>query len=146
MTTIAFDGKQLVVDSMSSADHLRISRTCQKMWLSVGTFRCVAMAGQVSHYAPIIKWLEDGAIPEAWGDWDAVAWAITADKQVLRYTGGYPEIVNKKDADGSGAEIAMGAMGAGATAVQALAIAIEFDLFTGGELSVFDIKKSKLVH
>jgi hypothetical protein len=145
MTTIAYDGHTLVVDSMSSADHLMVSRTRQKMWGATGEFLCVVMAGQCSHYTAILNWLKDGAGADGWKDWDAVAWAVTKDKQVLRFTCGYPEEVSGPDADGSGAELALGAMSAGASAFQALEIASKYDLYTGGTINAFEIESKRLL-
>lgn len=56
MTTIAYDGKSLCVDSMTSCQHIT-SRSEQKMFLDVGDFLCVAVCGNTSHYPPMIEWL-----------------------------------------------------------------------------------------
>lgn len=142
MTTIAYDGTYLCVDSQASKGDLLSSRTRQKMWFDVGEFLCVALAGNTATYKPIVDWLRDGAEPSGWGDWDAVAWAVRRDGTIERYASGYPEGVNGMDADGSGAHLALGAMAAGASAVKALSIAIEYDLFSGGEVQSFNIRNA----
>lgn len=144
MTTIAYDGKALCVDSQSSYDTLLMSRSCQKMWLNVGDFQCVAVAGNVSHYPPLIAWLREGANPEKWADWGAIAWAVNQQGAVLRYVCGYPETVNAFDADGSGMELALGAMIMGASAFEAVLAASKFDLHTGGMVNEYVIQKSPL--
>lgn len=146
MTTIAFDGKTLAVDSMANNDSFVTSRTVRKMWGATGRFDCVVMAGPTSHYPPVLKWLEDGADPTTWKDWDAVAWVVNENGEVLRYISGYPETVKDIDADGSGAEIAMGALAAGATAREAVQIAIDYDLHSGGTVSAHDIEKKLTTH
>lgn len=140
MTTIAYDGTWLCVDSQSSMGDLLSSRTRQKMWFDVGNFLCVAVAGETATYRPIIEWLRGGADPDGWKDWGAVAWAVRHDGVVERYASGYPEEVNGIDSDGSGAELALGAMAAGATAIKAVSVAIDYDLHSGGEVKSFNIR------
>lgn len=142
MTTIAYDGTYLCVDSQASMGDLLSSRTRQKMWFDVGDFLCVALAGETATYKPIVDWLRNGADPEGWKGWEAVAWAVRRDGSVARYASGYPEEVNGIDSDGSGAELALGAMAAGATAIRAVSIAIDYDLHSGGEVKSFHIRNA----
>lgn len=140
MTTIAYDGKTLAVDSMTSCDRFVNSRGTQKMWRNVGPFNCVAMAGPTSRYPAILCWLEGGADPLLWNpEWDAVAWVVDKSGRVYRYVSGYPESIEAPDADGSGAEFALGALDAGKSAREAIEIAAQRDFYTGGPVQAFDI-------
>lgn len=144
MTTIAFDGKTLCVDSQASCGNLIVCRSRQKMWLDVGSFKCVAIAGDFAHMPPVVEWLREGANPADWREWDVCAWVITADNVVHRYVGGYPEFVNAGDAEGTGMELAIGAMAAGATAEEAVLIASRYDWNTGGAVHSYTVKQSAL--
>jgi len=139
MTTIAYDGKTLCIDSQTTTEVIH-TRTTKKMWLDVGDFPCVAMCGNSADWAPALQWLRDGAKPNEWGScWDVAAWAVTKSGKVERYVRGHPESVTSPDSDGSGAEIALGAMAAGATARQAMKIARGYDLYTGGKIRAYKI-------
>lgn len=139
MTTIAYDGRTLCVDSQSSCGDTISSRTRQKMWRAVGEFECVAIAGEICGMAPILDWLRNGADPDKWPDVDLAAWCVRKNGEVVRYVGPFPETVEGRDADGSGASFALGAMYAGADAHQAMEAAIRFDPFTGGEIHWFSV-------
>lgn len=145
MTTIAFDGKTLAVDSMANNGTFITSRTVRKMWGRTGEFLCVVMAGPTAHYPPILRWLESGANPEDWKNWGAVAWVVKKSGKVMRYIGGYPEHIDGIDGDGSGAELALGAMATGASARVGLEIASRYDIYTGGPIHVYDIERNKFL-
>jgi ATP-dependent protease HslVU (ClpYQ) peptidase subunit len=53
------------------------------------------------------------------------------------------EVETEFIAIGSGGDLAMGAMGAGATARQAVEIAARFDCFTGGKIDEFRLSTLK---
>ena len=143
MTTIAYDGKTLSVDSLASSGHIT-SRTHQKLFLGVGEFSAVAVCGSTAVYHPIVAWLKAGADPEAWSEsWDAAAWCVQKSGEVVRYVSGYPEDVTSPDSDGSGGEYAIGAMIAGASATRAVEISASLDPFTGGDIRTFDIESAR---
>lgn len=139
MTTIAFDGKQLAVDSQTSCGNLAMSRTERKLWTSVGKYRAVACAGDSAAWPPVIEWIREGCEPTKWADWNVSAWCVRQDGKIDRYVSGHPCQCNERDADGTGAELALGAMAAGATAVEAVEIASRYDVYTGGKVRVFTL-------
>lgn len=140
MTTIVYDGKAICVDSQSTCGDRITSVECKKAFFDVGEFLAVFCCGHTSAYPYIIEWLRSGCEPLGWDQsWQCAAWCVRKDGSVVRYVSGYPEEVTGPDADGSGGDIAMGALLAGADAEEALEIAKELDIYTGGESVVFRI-------
>ena len=143
MTTLAYDGNMICVDSQATAGEIVTPRKFQKAFYDVGEYLVVMFAGSTAHYAPMLEWLREGADPKEHKDWECAAWGVKADGSVLRYVGPYPEVVDGIDADGTGAGFAIGAMAAGATALEAVRIASQYDLYTGVTVRVFYIPKTK---
>jgi ATP-dependent HslUV protease subunit HslV len=136
MTTVAWDGTTLAADSLSTANGLRETMGA-KIW-RVGPL-LVGAAGSRALCLRFREWVADGldgespfhgtdegnglvvpptGQPLAWGEHGC--WTCPADIYAL----------------GTGYQLAMGAMAAGATAEQAVEIAARFDTHTGGPITV----------
>jgi len=142
MTTIAWDGKTLAVDSMASANGTVISYRVKKLYLSVGRFSAVAISGSVPAMHEVIAWVRSGekeSPPEIEGNLigitengDAFALWPNTSKLFLK--------IEEPWTGGSGWELAMGAMDAGATAIKAVKIASKRDTNTGGRIQSYTFK------
>ena len=138
MTTIAWDGKTLAVDSMVTNGAVVVSTTEKKLFLDVGRFKAIAMAGSIVQLLPLIEWIrggEKGDSPEMDGTDHLMC--VTDKGKLLAFWHGCSDTGLQCDgvsAGGSGCEIALGAMDAGATAVEAVKIACKRDVYTGGRV------------
>jgi hypothetical protein len=146
MTTIAFDGTTLAADR-KMGDRYNV----QKIFKVPQGY--AAGCGDYDYVIEIVQWLCDGADRNALpqlpdkdrGRPDADVIVITPQGKVNWLSWPFLRFVplsEKKVAYGSGSDFALGAMAAGATAKQAVAIACKFDSHTGqGIDSVRVLKK-----
>lgn len=133
MTTIAVDGKSVAGDGMvTSGTTVCNTDFCKVHRLSDG--RIAGIAGSAFNVIPFVEWLENGGdCPELSEGFDALVlhpdgkcWAYNEKGRFI------PEPA--PTAVGSGREIAIGAMLAGASAREAVAIAATRDNGTGGAI------------
>lgn len=112
----------------------------------------VAGAGRLSSVFSFFEWFErwsdaqvvqgqaphvDVFIPEGIDDEDFQGLVIFSDKTIFHYEGGKKSYSMPKEqyvSIGSGCDYALAAMDAGASAVEAVTIAIQRDVFSGGEI------------
>lgn len=146
MTTIAFDGETLAADR-KMGDRYNV----QKIFKVPGGY--AAGCGDYDFIIEIVNWLAEGsdrdnipALPEKDNDGDAKAEVIVISNlgKVTWLTWPFLRpvpISEKKVAYGSGGDIALGAMAAGATARQAVAIACRFDPNTGQGIDAVQVVK-----
>lgn len=138
MTTIAWDGTTVAADSAATYhDHIRTAKGATKLRRNGNTvYACV---GWGALFEPLIKWYEAGAKPE-----DMFNVGDECDTYLLVFKKGrgflyrtampYPDEVFPPVAWGSGANIALGAMLHKASAKEAVEIACNACVFTGGEV------------
>lgn len=125
MTTIAWDGKTLAVDRASWQGHL--CSDAQKLYRIDRLQAWYAAAGDEALVQRVIRWLRTGtseSIPEKEQE-HSFGLLVNERGEVFRVSG-YLELAKIEKApvsDGAGAPIAIGAMLAGADAIQAIAIA-----------------------
>ncbi|MRX32818.1 hypothetical protein [Aminobacter sp. MDW-2] len=139
MTTIAYRDGVMAADSqvtggdMARGEAQKVGRT-KKGWL-------VGISGASGMLDEVIAWLDAGAVR---ADYPKVSaerpvWGLVAvsDKRVAVLSPeGVMQWANAAfHAQGSGNEIAMGAMAMGASAEQAVRIVSEFDVYTGGRIT-----------
>lgn len=142
MTTIAWDGKTLAADRRSVYGGC-IQETCK-------VFRAgdclVAGAGEFSFILAMVDWVRRGRIPEGFpasqrdkDDWQPVM-VVDAENRVLIYERTPHGIPWQKPfaAIGSGKPFALAAMHLGRTASEAVAVAAEFDPFTGNGVNTLE--------
>ena len=143
MTTIAWDGKTLAVDSMVTSGSTVTSTTEKKLFLDIGRFKAIAVTGTIVQLLPLIEWIkngENGDCPKM-DDTDSVM-GVTEDGNILTFWHGYSKTGQQSDgcvSGGNGWEIAMGAMDAGADAVRAVEIACERNVYTGGKVRSYTV-------
>jgi len=137
MTTIAWDGKTLAVDSKETCSGTVISTKAKKLYTDIGQYKAVAVCGGSADCQKIIEWIMQGegkGVPSNLEDSAVIA--IDCKGRAYKYLS--PHLnktkINPPYADGSGWEIALGAMDAGATAVEAVKIASKRDVYTGGRI------------
>ena len=142
MTTIAWDGKILAVDSQCTVNDVVVSCDQQKLFLDVGPYRAVAITGSLQEMTLFVKWLdshEDSAQPELRNG--GVAACVCNNGILWTYLSqhkGNPYPEYGMFTSGTGYEIALGAMEAGVDAITAVKIACKRDVYTGGRIQHYD--------
>lgn len=143
MTVVAFDGAHVAVDRQFTRGD---TKSAAAKWVRLQRRGGVAiMSGHVSRARAIIAWLDSAQrradrFPVAHGpdDWSRVL--LVADGTVTNFEDSpYGMAVDEFDAWGSGAQIAWGAMRAGASAADAVAITAERHTECGMGIDVFDL-------
>ncbi len=143
MTTIAWDGKTLATDSRRTTNGTVESDDEKKIYLDVGGYLAVAGCGDVICSLEIIEWIQnnkESSFPEIDIKNNSSAICVKKDGSILTYrhdAKGRSIPYKGVMADGSGWEIALGAMDAGATAVEAVKIAIGRDVNSGGKVQSY---------
>lgn len=129
MTTIAWDGKVLATDSRMCAGNIVRSERTQKLWRIEGML--VAFSGDYQDTTQAVQWFKCGmpenSRPKLNDTFRALV--VMPGRRIWTYEDklvGF-EVKAKIAATGSGVELALGAMAAGANAVQAVKIAARFD-------------------
>lgn len=149
MTTIAYDGNTLVSDSMSSIGELRYEEDCQKLFPNVGPFAVLGVAGSYQDCMDIIEAISDfNKIDHIRNldfkelGWKAEMIGVTYEGQVWHYNGNrsFELRSDLPYAIGSGGDYAIGAMGHGASAQEAVLVSARYDLYTNDRLQVAEIK------
>jgi len=136
MTTIATDGKVMACDSCGGRSELIISNKLDKITrLADGSL--LGLAGRSSVLPELAAWLGGkGKLPTDCGEWSALhlteegCWLLSSDGGRTR------NLLDTPAAIGSGGELALGAMLAGAGPQKAVVIASKRDPFTGGPVQV----------
>ncbi len=130
MTTIAYDGKVLAVDSQTSANDMRIGSAQKIIHLADG--RLLAFAGSCSCVPEIVSWLNGGEKPTLFENESADGIIVSLDGSAVEINKNlrmYPACVPWSG--GSGWIIALVAMRCGKTAFEAIEIACEMDNGSG---------------
>lgn len=139
MTTIVTDGRSMAADSLSTCGDIVMGTGIQKLHrLTDGSV--VGIAGQTRDALRAIAALTNGE--EFDGEYTLLR--LFADGAVLRYEGcTYGLNAEIPAAIGSGFELAIGAILAGASPKLAVEIAASRDIYTGGNVSVLRPRKPK---
>lgn len=149
MTTIAYDGRYLAADTLTVRGGNRSEQPLCKIAVQDGY--AFAFGGMWGHFRQqLMAW----ALAAFW-DADAPKWrfcpakdvegallVVTPMRGLLVFTdqAPYPDPEAWPFAIGTGGDIALGAMGAGVTAMEAVKLAMRWDLKTGGEVDFIDVK------
>lgn len=150
MTTVVYrDGVMMSDGQVSFGD--RIDQTNLKKVRKINGC-LVGGAGRLSSVLQFFSWFEEWSnaqlvqgdsphvqvfIPECLDDEDFTGLVVFTDGVIFMYEGGkrcYEIPGEKYYAIGSGADFALSAMDAGATAEEAITVAIKRDVFSGGEI------------
>lgn len=133
MTTIATDGKTIAADSRGTAAEIIRCNTEEKL-VRLSDGRIVGYSGTSHAARAYVAWLEAGGErPQITGNFSALVLHPDGSAEV-HYSDDMPDRVDLPAVLGSGGSIALGAMLAGATPAEAVAIAAQRDPFTGGEV------------
>lgn len=139
MTTICTDGRTVAADGKSCLGDRPVSLRTQKIVVSNGTL--YALSGPECMIRPIIEWWERGhdhaTVPVAKDE--GCAWTLMVidpgGTVIMTSRCQFPSpIPSGVFAIGSGADYAMGAMLAGKSPREAIAIASRCDVWTGGDI------------
>lgn len=134
MTVIAWDGRTLAADRMAECDGTTLS--VRKVYRA-STGQAVAVAGTAAHIIPLLRWVEAGARPEDWPEFQrsdqSSTLVVATPGRVLTYEQEpHPiEFLSRAQAWGCGRAAALGALLAGASAVRAVMITGRVDSACG---------------
>jgi ATP-dependent protease HslVU (ClpYQ) peptidase subunit len=139
MTTIACDGKSMAGDGQRNHLGTITSSTAEKIRrLSDG--RIVGTSGDVSFGDSFVAWLDKGGDqPKYEGDAGFAALILQPNGELL--IGGQDckmSVIEKPYAIGSGMDLAIGAMDAGKSPLEAVIIASNRDPHTGGAIMMLE--------
>lgn len=140
MTTIAWDGATVAADSLVIGPSSIRSTAAQKLRVVGDTV--YGMTGAFALFDPLVAWHRAGAVPDQfpnlYGETDWTLIVIDGGDAVFYGPTPYPDASKAAppQAWGSGWEVAMGALLAGKSAAEAVVIAMEVDLATGGKVRV----------
>lgn len=142
MTVIACDGRQIAADSLMCYHAERAVRRARKLIKKNGHIFAVAGTGIEEDLS---DWFLNGARPHNApqlgqnADWQLLV--IKPDGKMLYFTSAVPyaQPAEAPFTMGCGADYAMGAMKAGASAFRAVQIACDLNVYCGGEIVVFDM-------
>lgn len=149
MTTIAFDGRYLAADTLGVRGGNRSEQPSCKIAVQDGY--AFAFGGMWGHFRQqLMAWalaaFRDADAPE-WRfcpakDVEGAMLVVTPMRGLLVFTheAPYPDPEAWPLAIGTGGDIALGAMGAGVTAMEAVKLAMRWDLKTGGGVDFIDVK------
>lgn len=145
MTTIAWDGRYVAADTMGLMGDVKNRLPVTK--LKTRGNLVYAITGFSAWFDAWIDWHQAGCDPQAapvfkgngGDDGNFVVFAL--DKPAICYSWDlpYPTARGCPESWGSGEKLALGAMLAGKSAPEAVAIAISSDPWSGGEVQVIDL-------
>lgn len=139
MTTIATDGKSMAGDGQRDHRGTVTNLNAEKI-RRLPDGRLVGTSGDVAFGEMFVEWLENGGDrPEYKGDGGFTALILMpCGELMLAGQDCHPCTINAPYAIGSGMDLAIGAMAAGASPAEAVEIAAAFDPHTGGVIASFD--------
>lgn len=138
MTTIATDGKSIAGDGVRIIDDVIVARGAPKVH-RLPDGRVIGFSGTTHAIDVVLAWLVAGAAeedkPKLEGDSNVVRLLVLSSSGRVEYAT-TPNLafleLEAPAAIGSGSDLALGAMGAGASARAAVDVAARFDIATGG--------------
>lgn len=147
MSTVAFDGRYIAADTMGISGEYRLPNHADKLVVRNG--RAFGICGRLAYLGAMVEWINvHGAEPRLYpprGDWGALM-VVAPDEPARIYSGDIPYAQGcpVPEATGSGCEFAIGAMLAGLSAPEAVAIAIQANYQSGGVVRFVDLHRSPL--
>jgi ATP-dependent protease HslVU (ClpYQ) peptidase subunit len=144
MSVVAWDGKSIAADKQATNTGLRFRATKIRR---LASGEVLAWTGGQDSGAIVSKWYEDGADPEKWPDcqkdkedWARLVVASAAGVVFFERTPVAIPIEDEFQAWGTGRDYALGAMARGATAREAVEIAMRFDTSCGLGIDEFSLE------
>jgi hypothetical protein len=139
MTTIAYDGKTLAVDSQATAGSTVFGEANKLFPLDDG--RYAAFAGCLSVFPEVVAWLNgEGEMPELNDEEPFGGIIVSPDGSALEITKNmriFPASIPWSG--GSGEVIAFAAMHSGKTAEEAVELACTLDIYTGKPVASWSV-------
>lgn len=135
MTTVVYKDGILASDSRCTQSDTVVGNVTKIHKIDDNTL--IGFCGRTAQAFKFIEWYKDGKKKEdAQSDDDSDFTALVIIKGVVyRYDGYNPQIIKSKfHSIGSGFMVALGAMEAGASAIEAIKIAKKYDIYTGGKI------------
>ncbi|QEA10974.1 hypothetical protein [Vibrio phage vB_VpS_CA8] len=152
MTTAAFDGKLFATDKQVTSNNHASDRFARKLYFYPDYGLVLTVAGNAPSFIEVVDWAvgeiateQRFSVPD--GDFTVLAVRVTPGLPNMIYTGfrgpdnqcGHMEReYEKRTAIGSGGQFALGAMAMKGSAVEAIEIAMDLDVYTGGGIDWFD--------
>lgn len=141
MTTIAYDGRYLAADTLGVRSGNRSELPGCKIEVRDGY--SFATGGYWGHYrSQLIAWHVAGHDPRSCpgAGVEGAVLVLSPQRELFVFTheAPFPDPEVAPFALGTGGDIALGAMGAGLTAMEAVKLAMRWDLKTGGEVDFID--------
>jgi ATP-dependent protease HslVU (ClpYQ) peptidase subunit len=146
MTTIATDGRTIAADGLRCAGSSIISKTEKKIRVREG--RVFAFTGLYAAFETAIAWYlaghEAGKQPLCGPDDSWTLIVIDWDRVLRKYSSNVPlcEDLPYPQTFGIDCDFALAAMLSGKTPAEAIALAAEHNVYTGGEIMVVDIAEA----
>ncbi|MDH7971056.1 hypothetical protein QH494_02585 [Sphingomonas sp. AR_OL41] len=144
VTTIATDGQTMASDGQSSFGNTIVNDAAIKI-ARLNTGALIGTAGNNARRHAVIAWLNDGMatpypFPEPDDDRDIIA--LIVDDEGAMFLSGVGDLsaISLPAAIGSGSDFAIGAMLAGATPANAVALAAQRDVWTSGKITTMTVK------
>lgn len=144
MTVIAFDGRRVAADKLSSLAGTKYTTT--KLYRH--GCKVIALAGTAWHGMEMLLWLKSGAVPDRCptnkdDKTNAHMYVFELGKPVLVYEGSaIPHMIEDRFfAEGTGKDIALAAMHLGRSASEAVELAIKLDTHCGMGIDVIDLEE-----
>jgi ATP-dependent protease HslVU (ClpYQ) peptidase subunit len=142
-TTCCWDGKTMATDSQATMGHRKT--WCRKMVRSDARHATCACAGSAILVDLVLDYFENETkplsameLPPPASEDDGVDILVVYDSGLALFYGGDVKTLSTIEppfAFGAGGDIALGAMIAGKTAVEAVQIAEDTDIYTGGKIN-----------
>lgn len=142
MTTIATDGKSIASDGQVT-DNSIIEDLNRKKVHKLPDGRALGFAGCLISCEMFLEWIKDTTQqpPEGSDEFEAVV--IDGSDKVTVYNHRYsPLVMPTPYCTGTGKQVALGAMMAGATPKQAVKLATKVDIYSGGTVREIKAKPS----
>jgi hypothetical protein len=143
MSILAYDGKLIAADRQGTIND---TRGTMKKLVKVGNV-VIGWVGTQTNGLIMMRWFLDGAdpakFPETNDDPGTCSRLIVVSKKELILFEASPEpmkFLDKKQAFGSGMDLALGAMAMGANAKQAVQIACKYDIHCGMGIDWFEVR------
>lgn len=143
MSTVAYRDGIMVGDTAAHRGELYIGTVSKVFTRTRGNIGLLGVVGNICDYQPVFHWWDvDGLKPEKVGD-NFRALKVGIQGNVVYLDNSLNEYVIEAPfhALGSGAELALGAMAAGATAEQAVIIACQFDACSRLPIDVMALRR-----
>lgn len=139
MTTIATDGKTMAGDGLTVNGRDIVVGTSRQKVFRLDNGGIYGACGNAREVIDLMEWL-NGRREKEPDLKDISALVIRPDGSLVIYNDSVTCIsAEAPTAIGTGSQVAMGAMAAGASPVEAVRLACERDVFSGGEITVLEL-------